>query len=73
MDMGQCDDVIAVTRVRGGARIDVRVRVRLFPFEDGGRRDLRNTLLGVPPPLVSSSRLFFPLPTGPPLFFVSCV
>ena len=50
MDMGQCDDVIAVTRVRGGARIDVRVRVRLFPFEDGGRRDLRNTLLGVPPP-----------------------
>ena len=67
MDMGQCDDVIAVTRVRGGARIDVRVRDRLFPFEDGGRRDLRNTLLGVPPlPLVSSSRLFFPLPTGPP-------
>ena len=75
MDMGQCDDVIAVTRVRGGARIDVRVRVRLFPFEDGGRRDLRNTLLGVHPFPPWSPRLdfFFPLPTGPPLFFVSCV
>lgn len=64
MDMGQCDDVIAVTRVRGGARIDVRVRDRLFPFEDGSRRDLRNTLLGVPP---------FP-PWSPRLdFFFHCV